>query len=392
MPTLSLADVRRARMASQRLGARPAATGPEDVVAWFGAMQAQDYHAALWALGVRLPGLRRSAVEDAVAGGAIVRTWAMRGTLHFVAARDARWMLRTAGARALRTSSQRWRTLGLDQACADAAVEVLRGALAHAPLLTRSALLDALEAGGIGAGGQRGYHLLRYAAQIGVTCLGPDRGGEQTYALLDAWAPGQRELDGDEALGELVLRYFRSHGPATRQDFQRWTGVTAAAARTGLAVAGDALTVCQAGGEEVFVDPAALDRPSAAAPDRPTADPAALDRPFMDPAAHDRPSPGPTAPIARLLPAFDEFVIGYQDRSAVIPPDRIHDVVPGNSGLFRPALLVDGRIAGTWSRSVSARGVRITVRHFDQQRPAVVAAVAEAMAGYADYLSLPLLD
>lgn len=360
MPTLSQADVRRARMASQRLGTPPTPAGPEEVVAWFGAMQAQNYQAALWALGVRLPGLPRAAVEDAVASGAILRTWPMRGTLHFVAARDARWMLRTAGVRALRTSSQRWRMLGLEQATADAAVEVFRGALDEAPLVTRSALLRALEAAGVSAAGQRGYHLLWYAAQIGVTCVGPDRGGEQTFALLDTWAPQQRELDGDEALGEFVLRYFRSHGPATREDFQRWTGLTATAVRTGLAVAGDALTACEVDGQEVFVDPGALDRPAA-------------------------------APVVRLLPAFDEYLIGYRDRSALIDPDRMHDVVPGRNGVFRPALLVDGRIAGTWSRAVSARGVRVEVQHFDPPRSEVAAAVADAMAGFADYLDLPLL-
>lgn len=348
------------RVVSQLLAGPRTADGPEDAVEWFGAVQAQDYQAAMWALGVRLPGLRRSAVEDAVAGGAVLRTWTMRGTLHLVAARDARWMLRTAGVRGLPTSSRRWRMLGLDQATADAAVEVFRGALDGVPLLTRSALLGALQAAGIGPEGQRGYHLLWYASQIGVTCVGPNCGGEQTFALLDAWAPEQRDLDGDEALGELVLRYFRSHGPATRQDFQRWTGLTAAQTRRGLAVAGDALTVCQAAGEEVFVAPAALDRPAA-----------------------------PT--VVRLLPAFDEYLIGYKDRSAVIAGDRMGDVVPGGNGVFRPVLLVDGRIGGTWSRTLSARGVRIQVHHFDPPPPEVAAAVADAAAGFADYLDVPLL-
>ncbi len=304
MPTLSPADVRRVRMASQRLVAQSVPAGPEAVVEWFGAVQAQDYEAALWALGVRLPGLRRAAVEAAVAGGAILRTWPMRGTLHFVAARDARWMLRTAGVRALRTSSQRWRMLGLDQQCADAAVEVFRGALEQTPLLTRSALLDALQAAGISAEGQRGYHLLWYAAQTGVTCVGPNQGGEQTFALLDTWAPQQRELDGDEALGEFALRYFRSHGPATMQDFQRWTGLTVAASRTGLAVAGDALIACQADGREVFADPAALDRSAAnsAALDETAAPSAALDRTAAPPprwTGPPRPPPRWTRPPRR---------------------------------------------------------------------------------------------
>jgi hypothetical protein len=348
-------------MASQRLSSPPADAAPSRLAAWFGAMQAQDLPAALWAFGVRLPGSSRASVEDAVASGSMLRTWAMRGTLHFVAAEDARWLLRTAGVRALRTSSQRWRSLGLDQATADAAVDVFRAALDGVTLLTRSEMLDALEAAGISPEGQRGYHLLWYAAQIGVTCVGPNQGREQTFALLDTWAPQQRDLARDEALGELVLRYFRSHGPATRLDFQRWTGLTAAAARTGLAVAGDSLTRCELEGEEAFVEAAALDRTS-------------------------------RRPLVRLLPAFDEYVIGYKDRSTFIAPDRMHDVIPGKNGVFRPTVLADGRIVGTWSRTVSRRGVRIEVQYFEPPQPGIARAADLAVAGFADYLDLPLLD
>ena len=348
-------------MASQRLSSPPADAAPSRLAAWFGAVQAQDLPAALWAFGVRLPGSSRTSVAGAVASGSILRTWPMRGTLHFVAAEDARWLLRTAGARALRTSSQRWRMLGLDQATADAAVDVFRGALDAVPLLPRSAMLRALEDAGISTQGQRGYHLLWYAAQIGVTCVGPNRGKEQTFALLDTWAPRQRNFEGDEALGELVLRYFRSHGPATRQDFQRWTGLTAAAARTGLAVAGDALTACDADGEEAFADPVALEHAS-------------------------------RAQVARLLPAFDEYVIGYRDRSALIAPERMPDVVPGKNGVFRPTVCADGQIIGTWSRAVSARGVRVAVRYFHPPQPNVAEAIDHARAAFANYLDLPLLD
>jgi hypothetical protein len=347
-------------MASQRLAPPPASAAPSDLASWFGALQAQDLPAALWAFGVRLPGSSRASVEEAVASGAILRTWAMRGTLHFVAAEDARWLLRTSGVRALRTSSQRWRMLGLDQATADAAVDVFRAALDPVPLLTRSALLSELAAHGISSDGQRGYHLLWYAAQIGVTCVGPNQGKEQTFSLLDTWAPLQRDLAGDEALGELALRYFRSHGPATRQDFQRWAGLTAAAARTGIAVAGDGLAIYDLDGASVFADPAALDQ-------------------------------SPPAPVVRLLPAFDEFVIGYKDRSTFIQPDRMPDVVPGKNGMFRPTVLADGRIIGTWSRASSQRGVRIEVHPFDRPRRSVAAAIDDAVQAFADYLDVPLL-
>jgi len=369
---LQRADVQRIRMASQMLAPAPApapapatatATAdatPQTVAAWFGALQAQDLPAALWAFGVRLPGVDRSAVEAAVSDGSVLRTWAMRGTLHFVAAEDARWLLATAGVRALNTDSQRWRTLGLDQATADAAVDAFRSALDGTRLLTRSAMLAALQGAGISPEGQRGYHLLWYAAQVGVTCVGPNQDQEQTYALLEQWAPHQRDLRGEHALAELAVRYFRSHGPATQQDFQRWTGLTAAASRTGIAAAGGALTACDVAGTAMLAAPATLD---------------AL----------------PEGPVVRLLPAFDEFVIGYKDRSPFIPPERMDAVVPGNSGVFRPSVLVDGSIIGTWSRATTKRGVRVRVDYFERPTSGVAAAVDAEVQRYAAYLEVPLL-
>jgi hypothetical protein len=361
MGTLSGADVRRARMVSQLLAAPPAEPSPGGVATWFGALQAQDLPAALWAFGVRLPGTARETVEGAVADGQILRTWPMRGTLHFVPAADARWMLRTAGVRALRTSSARWRTLGLDQATAEAAVEVVAAALATTALLTRSALLAALRSAGISTEGQRGYHLLWYAAQTAVTCVGPDQGGEQTFALLDRWAPQQRELEGEAALGELATRYFRSHGPATRQDFQRWTGLTAADSRTGIAAAGPALASYDVDGTPVHADPAALDH-------------------------------APACPVVRLLPAFDELVIGYRQDTGPVPADRLADVVPGGNGVFRPTVLVDGTVVGTWRRTLTKRGLAIAVQLWAPPPRAVRSAVDAAAQAYAAFLGEPLVS
>jgi hypothetical protein len=346
-------------MVSQLLAGPAAPSDPASVASWFGALQAQDLQSALWAFGVRLPSTTRDAVERAVADRTVLRTWAMRGTLHFVAATDARWVLHTAGVRALRTASQRWKTLGLDQATADAAVEAFAAALTRSPVLTRAAMLAALRAAGIGAEGQRGYHLLMYAAQIGVTCVGPNVGKEQTFALLSDFAPEQRDLAGDEALAELATRYFRSHGPATSEDFQRWAGLPASAARTGIGGA-HALQVYDADSVAVYADPTSLEH-------------------------------SVEEPVVRLLPGFDEFVIGYRDRTSSIAPGRMHDVVPGGNGVFRPTVLADGMIVGTWTRKVTRAGVRVDVQFFHLPARRVQAAVDDAVQAYVRFLHLPLV-
>jgi hypothetical protein len=357
--TLTLDDVRRARAVSQLL-VDPGDRDVAGVATWFGAMQAQDLQSGLWSFGVRLPQLDRSAVETAVAAGEVLRTWPMRGTLHFVPAQDARWMLRTTGARVLRTTSARWAALGLDGQTADAAVDVFAEALTRTPRLTRAALLTALQEAGIDTAGQRGYHLLWYASQRGVTCLGPNEGSEQTFVLLAQHAPRQRDLTEEDALAELALRYFRSHGPTTRQDFMGWSGLTAVQARAGIAGCGEALATYDHNGTPLLADPAALDHPW-------------------------------TGPLVRLLPGFDEVVLGYKDRSGFVPEGRMDDIVPGRNGVFRSSVLVDGMVAGTWQRTIASRGVHVDVTWFDQPEPAVAAAADEQAQRYADYLGLPLL-
>src|SRR5215207_6729538 len=206
---------------------------PSDVVSWFGAVQAQDYLGSLWALGLRLRGANQVEVERAVADGSIVRTWPLRGTLHFVAAEDVRWMLGLLGARTVTRAAGRYRQLGLDEATFAKSRRVLERAL-RGRQLTRPALADALERGGVATDGQRLIHLLNRSALEGLTCYAARRGKQFTFALLDEWAPSNRSVTREEALAELAARYFRSHGPATLQDFVWWSSLTTTDARAGL--------------------------------------------------------------------------------------------------------------------------------------------------------------
>ncbi|MEV1329352.1 winged helix DNA-binding domain-containing protein [Micromonospora costi] len=333
---------------------RPGAVA--DVVEWFGAMQAQDLASGLWSLGARLPALTQVDVQAALERREALRTWPMRGTVHLVPARDARWMLELTGVRSLAGAATRRAALGFDAVTADRAAEVLGTALAGGGRLTRAQCLATLNAAGIATDGQRGYHLLWYASVRGVTCLAPNIGTEQTFALLDEWAPEPHRFERDEALATLARRYVRSHGPVTAREFAGWTGLTLTDARRGFAAAGDALAAVEVDGEEMLVDAALL-----AAPRDPVDD-------------------------LLALPGFDEYLLGYRDRSLMLDPAHRNAVIPGNNGVFQPTVVSGGRVEGTWKRAVGRGRVTITVRPLAAlDRPRT----ERALARYAAFLGLP---
>ena len=262
---------------------------PAGVARWFGAMQSQDLASGMWSFGVRLPHFGLADVEASVPEGPVLRTWTQRGTIHFVPAEDTRWMLRTCGSRTLTRAATRREQLGLDTSEADRAIEVMAENLVGGHSLTRAEASDVLERAGIETDGQRLYHLLWFAAQSGVTCIGPNQGKEQTFVLLDEWAPAQTEFDDDEALAELALRYFRSHGPTTRQDFAGWAGITAAMAKRGISGATEALTEVTGVGKQMWLSSELLDRQEIS-------------------------GTGKSLQVW-TLPGFDEYLLGFKDRS-----------------------------------------------------------------------------
>ncbi|WP_328822622.1 winged helix DNA-binding domain-containing protein [Micromonospora rubida] len=350
------------RTASLLLRPHPTArpTDVAGVVEWFGAMQAQDVASGMWSLGLRLPGWTQADVQAALERREALRTWPMRGTVHLVPSRDARWMLEVTGARILAAAGPRRALLGLSLEDVDRAADVLGEALAGGVRMTRSECLGTLNAAGVEATGQRGYHLLWYAAQRGVTCIAPHVGTEQTFALLDEWVPDPHRPDRDEALGILALRYFRSHGPTTRQDFAGWTGLTAADAKRGIAAAGPALTTVTVDGVEAVVDPALLDAPR---------------EPVDD---------------VHTLPGFDEYLLGYKDRALMLDAAHKQAIIPGANGVFQSTVVRGGRVAGTWKRTLTKTKVKVAVRPLVDLDAATRARVDAALEAYAAFVGLPL--
>lgn len=343
------------RLRNQRIaGAR--FDKPGDVVAWMGAVQAQDYLGALWALGLRTKTAREETIERAIADRKVVRTWPMRGTLHFVAPADVRWMLALLTPRVIAGQRGRHRQLELDQAVFDRSRDLLTHALEGGRQLTRDALYEILEAAGISTAGQRGIHILGRLAQDGLLCFGARQGKQQTFALLEEWVPPARVLERDEALAELAARYFTSHGPATVQDFTWWSGLTVADARKGIELAGPRLERETLDGQDYWLSPTELD-------------------------ARWEPS------AAWLLPPFDEYIVAYKDRSAVLDP-ALGKLMSSN-GIFYPVIVLDGRAAGTWKRAFKKGSVVITLSPFAPLKKKDRQAVAEAAERYGAFHGLP---
>jgi hypothetical protein len=331
------------------------------VVEWFGAMQAQDLNSMMWSLGVRLPAMTAADIHQALERREALRTWPMRGTIHLVPSSDARWMIELLGAKPLAGAAKRRETIGLSEKTADASVDALAEALAGGARLTRSQCLEVLDKAGLSGEGQRGYHVLWYASQRGVTCIGPNIGSEQTFVLLDDWAPDQARPEREEALGIVATRFFRARGPASRADLQRWAGITATEVKTGIAAAGDALTTVTVAGTEMYADPSIVD---------------------------SRPTLPRTA--THLLPGFDEYILGYKDRTLMLDPEQFAAIVPGGNGMFKATIVRAGRVVGTWTRTTGKARTTVDLHPLVELSAADRTRAETALTPYARFLDRPV--
>ena len=286
---MNTSDVLRQRLHNQKLSSSEI-ENPADVVRWLGAVQAQDYGAAKWALALRMRNATHAQVEEAFNEGRIIRTHLLRPTWHFVLPEDVRWLLELTAPQVNRRSGSGYRMFELDAAVFKRSNKILSKALRGGKHLTRATLKDALNKSGVAAdNGVRLAHILLRAELDGVVCSGPRIGKQFTYALLEERVPPAKPLTRDEALAKLTRRYFQSHGPATLQDFVWWSGLTVADARRGIELAGE----------------------------KETRIPNRIENP------------------CHLLPAFDEYFVAYKDRE----------------GGLGPTIIINGRAVGTWKRN-----------------------------------------
>ncbi|MBC7813435.1 MAG: AlkZ family DNA glycosylase, partial [Burkholderiales bacterium] len=298
------------RLYHQRISHKQFKT-PSEAVAWLGAMQAQDYLGALWSIGLRLSEkCTDKDVEQDILDKKIVRTWPMRGTLHFVAAEDLRWMLALTGRRYVETSSRRYGELELDEKTLARSNDLLAKALRDVPELDRHALLAVLEANGISTAGQRGVWMLGRASADGLIVQGVMRRNVQTYFAIDDSIPRGKTLARDEALAELTLRYFTSHGPAAAQDFVWWSGLVISDVRAGIDSVKSKLVEETIDGKTYWMSPEMAQAPQ-------------------------------ESPSVYGLSGFDEFLLAYSDKSAALTAE-FRARWSRKNAMFSPTIVSDG--------------------------------------------------
>jgi hypothetical protein len=331
----------------------------EDVVKWLCAIQSQDYAAAKWALGLRVPNSTDIFIEQAFNDGSILRTHILRPTWHFVSPADIRWMLALTAPRIIAASSYYYRTLGLDDTVFSHSNAVLAKALQGGKRLTRVELVSVLKRAGIATDELlRSTFIMMRAELDGIICSGGRRGKQFTYALLDERAPQARILDRVESLAELATRYFSSHGPATLQDFVWWSGLTVVDAKTGLEMVASQL-MCEVVDGQTYWRSASI------------------------PPINDLP------PTVHLLPNFDEYTVGYTDRSAIFAmADAEKFDNPGN--VLNPTIVLNGLVVGTWKRTLKKDNVYLTVSLFATLNEVETRALTVSAERFGEFLNMPV--
>ncbi len=290
------------------------------LVNWMGAIQAQDFNMAKLAVGIRTPGSTEAAINASADKGEIIRTHVLRPTWHFVSPEDIYWMLDLTAPRIIASMKSRDRELELDGKVYKKCNSVIEKALYRSNFLTRQELVNELGKSNIPTGNNRASHIFMRAELNKLICSGKTINKKQTYALLEERVPGGKKLNREESLAQLAQKYFSSHSPATVNDFSWWSGLSVADARSAVEMIKPKFL------SEIIDNKTYL---------------------FPDKSANPETDEG----NIYLLPAYDEFIISYKDRSVYMPYDELKKAVSSN-GIFRPVIVIDGKVSGLWKRTV----------------------------------------
>ncbi|WP_426671531.1 winged helix DNA-binding domain-containing protein [Mucilaginibacter sp. McL0603] len=349
---MTVADIREQRLLNQHL-ASPIFTNPADIVYYMGAIQAQDYSGAKWAIAQRLQGATDALIEKAFTDGDIIRTHVMRPTWHFVHPEDIRWMLQLTSARVQATASTYYKQHQLDHKVFSDSEKAIALALQGSKQLMRDEVADVLQQAGIATNELRFIHIMMQMELIGLVCSGGRQGKQFTYTLFDERVPSTKVIDRQDALAALTERYFTSHGPATLQDYVWWSGLTVVDAKTGLEMVKHKLSSETIDGNAYWFTER-LD-----APENKT-------------------------PTTFLLPNYDEYIVSYKDRSASIESSDINKADPRGT-IFNHTIIINGRICAIWKRTIGTNKVDIEVIPFKPLSKVNQAAITSAAKRYAKF-------
>jgi hypothetical protein len=334
--SLTVEQVRRLRMHAQLLD-KPLRE-VAGVVKTLCGLQAQEPEAAALGVRARSTGLVLADVEKArLEQRTVVRTWGWRYTLHLLEAEDFGWWLPLFGPVNIQGSRSRRAELGLDAETGEQGSKLVRQVLAEHGPLTRASLVSKLSQRGLSLGGQAVPHLLGYTASQGHLCLGPDSGSEPTYVLVEDWLPTRPavNLSGEAAYRELVLRYLSAYGPADQDDMLRWSGLPARELKAAWKACASRLVEVDYAGRRLWLLPGKLEELEEKA-----------------------------QPVVKLLPRYDNFLLGYLNRDALLSPEFSRRINAGG-GIVHPLLVADGQVAGTWKSKIQGGRFQITPELFE---------------------------
>jgi hypothetical protein len=319
-------------------------------------MQAQDFAGAKWSIGLRLPGCTEADIDEAIEQRSIIRTWALRGTLHIVAARDVHWLLALLAPRLHKTQAAYYRKYGLTDVAFRKSQDIMRRVLQGGNTCTRKELLQEIHDGGISVEDIRANFILLRASIDGVICSGPRQGKEYTFVLLDDWVKPPEPISREDALAALARCYFKGHGPATLQDYMWWSGLSRTEAQEGIDAAARSLTSFEAEGGQYIMGRGKVE-------------------PVKDTQVH-------------MLPGFDELLLGYTDRSASLDAAYVSRIAANKNGLFSATLVQEGEVIGAWRRTIAKDKVTVTIEPFTAFSKARHKAVVQAVKRYGSFLNM----
>lgn len=328
----------------------------QDLVAWMGAMQAQDFNMLKWAVGVRLPESTNQSFLEAFNKGDVIRTHLLRPTLHLVSANDFFWMLELTSPHLKTMLRSRLRELELTEPILNKSKSIIEKILGNGNFLTREEIMTQLENSGISTSGQRAPHILMDCELDGMICSGPLKGNKQTYSLAEERVPVKNLLSREESLFELAKRYFTSHGPASLHDFVWWSGLPVRDARKALEMIKPEFASIESESQIYWFSEKTID-------DKIT--------------IHD---------FAFIVPAFDEFIISYRDRSDAMLAEH-HKKAISNNGIFRPTVVINGKVAGLWKKIAKKNSIVVEYDFFRKVSKLEMKLIAKAELRYLQFLN-----
>jgi hypothetical protein len=352
---MNLAEIANIRLTNQQIE-QPKCKTAKEVVDWMGALQAQDYGMAKWAIGLRLPNATDQMIETAIANGEIIRTHLLRPTWHFISADDNHWMLALRAAPLKAAMRPRLNQLGLSETVIANSNKIMESVLQGGKHLTRDELLPELIKARIPIDENRASHLLMRAELDGLLCSGATKGKKLTYALLEERVPKTSLLAREEALAKLANTYFRSHGPATLADFTWWSGMSTKDASHALE-----MIKLNLQSETIEGQPYWFTQAQTYSPDDKT--------------------------VVHCLPAFDEFIISYQDRQAALPFENFSKAV-SNNGIFRPIVVINGQVTGIWKRTIKKDKIVVETKLFQLPDKSAMHLIENAARLYGNFIGM----